>query len=619
MLEELEIRNLGPIRSAVLTPAPGMTAITGETGAGKSMLLNAIRLISGAAADANRVSSGADAAWAQGVFMAGPQTAAAAIAAEAGVEPEDGELFLARSVPASGRSRATANGRSVPRSVLGRITDELVTVHGQADQLRIASAARQREFLDAVAGDQAELASYRQAWEALAAMDERLEKLASQESSIRQQADYLRESIERINRVDPQPGEDEDLKTRRSRIENAAEIAQGVGGALGALDASAVDGDPDALGASDLITRAVQHLRAIHVEGPFSDLADRLESIGADLSDVVFSLSRQIDMEEGVDDLDAINGRIHELDELTRRWGPTLADVIAWRDRAVLDVEDLNTSPEKLAELRQERRRLFEDALEAADRLSSVRRRAAGELSARVGEELSSLAMSGAGLEIRVTPREADEARGGTWPLDANGRDDIAFLFTPFPGSPQLPMGRSASGGELSRLMLALELVAAERRMGYGTDDVSVAIPDADGGDGSTETDSERAGVNDFGGVRVDDPPARPGQPAMTFIFDEVDAGVGGKSAVELGRRLARLARVAQVIVVTHLAQVASWADAQFVVSKGGDPSADGVSTTVHEVREEERVAEIARMLSGSESETSLDHARELLAESRLG
>ena len=560
-----------------------MTAITGETGAGKSMLLNAIRLISGAAADANRVSSGADAAWAQGVFVAGPQTPAAAVAAEAGVEPEDGELFLARSVPSSGRSRATANGRSVPRSVLGCIADELVTVHGQADQLRIASAARQREFLDAVAGDQAELAAYRRAWEALAAMDERLGKLASQESSIRHQADYLRESIERINRVDPQPGEDEELKARRSRIENAAEIAQGVGGALAALDASAVDGDPDALGASDLITRAVQHLRAIRVEGPFSDLADRLESIGADLSDVVFSLSRQIDVEEGVDDLDAINGRIHELDELTRRWGPTLADVIAWRDKAELDVEDLDASPEKVAELQRERRRLFAAALEAADRLSCVRRRAAEEQSSAAWKELSSLAMAGAGLEIRVTAREADEARGGTWPLDASGRDDITFLFTPFPGSPQLPMGRSASGGELSRLMLALELVAAERRMAADGD----AGIDADG-------------------------------PAMTFIFDEVDAGVGGKSAVELGRRLARLARVAQVIVVTHLAQVASWADAQFVVSKGGDPSADGVSTTVHEVREEERVAEIARMLSGSESETSLDHARELLAESRL-
>ena len=244
---------------------------------------------------------------------------------------------------------------------------------------------------------------------------------------------------------------------------------------------------------------------------------------------------------------------------------------------AGVDVEDLDASPEKVAELEDERRRLFESALQAADRLSEVRRRAASELSARVGEELSSLAMAGAGLEIRVTPRDLDRNRGGTWPLDANGRDDIAFLFTPFPGSPQLPMGKSASGGELSRLMLALELVAAERRMGYGPD-----------------------------------------SPAMTFIFDEVDAGVGGKSAVELGRRLARLARGAQVIVVTHLAQVASWADAQFVVSKGERSSDDGVATTVHEVRGADREREIARMLSGSESETSLDHARELLAESRL-
>ena len=576
MLEELEIRDLGPIRSAVLTPAAGMTAITGETGAGKSMLLNAIRLISGDTADVGRVSAGADAAWAQGVFAVGSMDQAAVIAAEAGAEPEDGELFLSRSVPVSGRSRATLNGRSVPRSVLGRIAEELVTIHGQADQLRIASGTRQREFLDAVAGDQTELDAYRGAWAALTAMDERLERLTSQQVSMRQQADYLRESIERIDRVDPHPGEDEELKARRSRIENAAEIAQGVGGALAALDASAV-GEPDAPGAVELVTRAAQHLRSIRVDGPFADLADRLESIGTDLSDVVFGLSRQIDMDEGVDDLDAINGRIHELDELTRRWGPTLADVIAWRDKAVLDVEDLDASPEKVAELEDERRRLFESALQAADRLSEVRRRAASELSARVGEELSSLAMAGAGLEIRVTPRDLDRNRGGTWPLDANGRDDIAFLFTPFPGSPQLPMGKSASGGELSRLMLALELVAAERRMGYGPD-----------------------------------------SPAMTFIFDEVDAGVGGKSAVELGRRLARLARGAQVIVVTHLAQVASWADAQFVVSKGERSSDDGVATTVHEVRGADREREIARMLSGSESETSLDHARELLAESRL-
>ena len=313
MLEELEIRDLGPIRHALLTPAVGMTAITGETGAGKSMLLSAIKLISGGAADAGRVSADAKEAWAQGVFavsggVAGGDegdegdeqeqaSAPVRIARDAGIEPEDGELFLSRTVPVSGRSRAVVNGRSVPRAVLGALSGELVTIHGQADQLRIASPARQREFLDSVAGDDRELADYRKAWDALQAMDGRLERLRNQEASARQQADYLRESIERINRVDPQPGEDEELKAKRSRIENAADIAQGVGTALGALDASQMDVDTDALGAGELINHAAQSLRAIRADGDFSELADRLDSINADLSDVVYSLSRDRDVE----------------------------------------------------------------------------------------------------------------------------------------------------------------------------------------------------------------------------------------------------------------------------------------------------------------------------------
>ena len=584
MLEELDIRNLGPIREATIAPAAGMTAITGETGAGKSMLLSAIRLVSGGAAESSRVSAGADEAWAQAIFAlsddavasehsgdtndagsgdadSGFTGAAAAVAKahDAGVDPEDGELFLSRTVRASGRSRAVLGGKSVPRSVLGAIAGELVTIHGQTDQLKIAASSRQREFLDRVAGDEAELAAYRKAWDALAAMDERLERLRSQESSARQQADYLRESIDRINRIDPQPGEDEELKARRERIENAADIAQGVGSALGALDASQVDVDAaDGASAVELINHAVTSLRAIRVGGTFSEQADRLESINADLGDVVFALSQELGDEGSVEDLDQINGRIHELGDLARRWGPTLADVLAWRDKAAFDLEDLDASPEKVAELESERQTLYDAALAAAD------------LGARVTEELGSLAMLGASLEVRVTPRDkADD------PLGPYGRDDIAFLFTPFEGSPQLPMGKSASGGELSRLMLALELVAADTRGG------------AD----------------------------------QTFIFDEVDAGVGGKAAVELGKRLARLARSAQVIVVTHLAQVASWADAQFVVTKE-PPDADdddlGVVTTIAEVNGETRVHEIARMLSGSESEASLDHARELLKESVL-
>lgn len=567
MLEELEIHNLGPIRSALIAPAGGMTAITGETGAGKSMLLSAIRLISGGPSDGGRVSVGAQEAWAQGVFEVASSSAAVAAAREAGFEPEDGELFLSRKVPASGRSRSMLSGRSVPRSVLASVAAELVTIHGQADQLRIATTSRQREFLDRYAGDEVALAAYGKSWSALRAMDERLERLNSQESSMRQQADYLRESIERINRVDPQPGEMDELRARRDRIENAAEIAEGVTRALGALDASQVVDDVESSSAADLIDHASQALRAIHVEGVFSELADRLDSISTDLSDVVFSLSGEVDNEASMEDLDAINGRIHELDELTRRWGPELSDVIAWRDKAVYDLEDLDASPEKVEQLEAKRAQLLNAAKKAAQAVSKRRRTAAKELASKVTAELDSLAMGTSKLEIRVAEREQ---------LDATGADDIEFLFTPFPGSPQLPMGKSASGGELSRLMLALELVAAEKHVVAG------------------------------GTV-----------PPMTFIFDEVDAGVGGKAAVELGARLAKLAQSAQVLVVTHLPQVASWADEQYVVAKG--ETKDGsIATTISQVRGDERVHEIARMLSGSESETSLEHAEELLKSSVL-
>lgn len=567
MLEELEIHNLGPIRSALIAPAGGMTAITGETGAGKSMLLSAIRLISGGPSDGGRVSVGASEAWAQGVFEVASSPAAVAVAHEAGFEPEDGELFLSRKVPASGRSRSMLSGRSVPRSVLGSIAAELVTIHGQADQLRIASSARQREFLDRYAGDDVALAAYGKAWNALRAMDERLKRLSSQESSMRQQADYLRESIERINRIDPQPGEMAELRARRDRIENAAEIAEGVNRALSALDASQVVDDVESSSATDLIDRASQALRAIHVDGVFSELADRLDSISTDLSDVVFTLSGEVDNDLGMEDLDAINGRIHELDELVRRWGPELSDVIAWRDQAVFDLEDLDASPEKVSQLQAEREKLFGEALKAARAVNKRRVAAAKELAAKVTAELESLAMSGSKLEIRVSEREH---------LDASGADGIDFLFTPFPGSPQMPMGKSASGGELSRLMLALELVAAEKHVVAG------------------------------GFV-----------PPMTFIFDEVDAGVGGKTAVELGARLAKLAQSAQVIVVTHLPQVASWADEQYVVAKG-EMDDGSIATTINQVRGEARVHEIARMLSGSESEASLEHAEELLKSSVL-
>ncbi|RBP99522.1 DNA repair protein RecN [Bifidobacterium xylocopae] len=571
MLEELEVRDLGPIRHAILEPAPGMTAITGETGAGKSMLLNAIGLISGAQAQTTRVAPGQDAAWAQGVFGLSADSHLLPALEEAGLQPEDGLLYLARSVPANGRSRSLANGRTVPRSLLADLSGRLVTIHGQSDQMRMASPARQRDFLDTYAADQEERGSYRQAWERLQALETKLAKLQDQQNEAIQQADYLRESIARIERADPQPGEDARLKEQRDRIEHAAQILEGVTGALAALDSSQLDLEAEAPSAAGLIDQAIQALNSSGVDGLFDESVARLKAMSADLADVVFTLSRQLDGEGKDGDLDKLNARIHELDELKGRWGPSIEDVIAWKEKAAFQLEDMDASPEKVEALQKECESAKAAAFEAAQALSKKRKAAGKALGRRVGDELGALAMGGAGLEVRVRERED----GG---LDAHGLDDVAFLFTPFPGSPQLPMGSSASGGELSRLMLAMELVAAEGR-GIGS---------------QSGAEAERA----------------------TFIFDEVDAGVGGKAAVELGKRLARLAHSAQVIVVTHLAQVASWADRQFVVAK--ESGSGSTTTSVSEVAGEGREREIARMLAGSESETSLRHARELLDASRL-
>ena len=592
MLEELEVRDLGPIHHALLKPATGMTAITGETGAGKSMLLNAIRLLSGVPSRGDLVSPGSKEAWVQGIFTMEEGAPVLGIIDQAGLPVEDdGQVFISRSIPVGGRSRAAVNGRSAPRSLLDGISSDLVTVHGQTDQMRMANPGRQRDFLDAYAQDEHELAEFRLAWSSYQSSRKRLDSLRNQEAGLAAQADYLRESIDRIDQVDPHPGEDEDLHQQRDRIEHAAQISQGLRMALGALDAAQVDPDGDGPSVSGLLEQAISALEGIGVGGVFQESARRLRSMNTDLSDLVFTLSSEMDDEVQEGDLDKINARIHDLGELTRRWGPTIDDVLAWRDKSRLDLEDMDASPEKLQELQDQCSHDRDAALTAARALSRARATAGHNLGVRVSEELESLAMAGAGLEVKVVQRD-DEA------LDQHGLDDISFLFTPYPGSPQLPMGKSASGGELSRLMLAMELVAAESRTasmkpGAGNGEASDGV-----GDALQDQDQTR-------------------RESMTFIFDEVDAGVGGRAAVELGRRLARLAVTSQVIVVTHLPQVASWADAQFVVSKH-DGQSGGVETVVGEVAGETRQREIARMLSGSDSTTSLEHARELLESSRL-
>ncbi|EIK80184.1 DNA repair protein RecN [Gardnerella vaginalis 55152] len=592
MLEELEIRNLGPISHAVITPSYGMTAITGETGAGKSMLLSAIRLISGGKADSSRITSFASESWAQGVFSVPKSGIVSNLLQESGIDVEESEsddskidVYLSRTVPKSGRSRAVVSGCSVPKTLLDKICSQTITIHGQSDQLRIATSAKQREFLDSISCDSKELQEYSVAFKEWQDSVESYNRLINQESSSRQRADYLRESLEKIRQVDPKQNEDEELKAKRDRIENAAQIVRGLGEAISALDSSQIDyGAIDSVDALHLIDNASKALRSIKVSGNYEDFASSLEDISSQISDIVMQLAQQLDVDESQEDLDAINNRIHDLSDLTRRWGPQIDDVLEWAKKAQFELEDLDDSPEAIDRAKKACDKYYANAKNLADKLYDLRKSAAEKFSFEVSKELESLAMQDAQLLIKVNRREVDET--GVVDLDSHGLDNVEFLFKPFPSSDYLPMGSSASGGELSRLMLAMELVAAK----------------------FNNSDSH----------------------SMTFIFDEVDSGVGGVAAVELGKRLAQLAKSSQVIVVTHLAQVASFADAQFVVRKSfsdssvsGDSSNDFdsslvVDTTVTKLDDSQREQEIARMLSGSQSQASLEHARELLKTSKI-
>ncbi|MFD0704796.1 DNA repair protein RecN [Alloscardovia venturai] len=571
MLEELEIRNLGPISQARIMPHPGMNAITGETGAGKSMLLNAIELISGAQAQSQRVSANSDQARVQAIFGVSGSDDIKELAQNAGAECVDDQLFINRTVPQKGRSRAVLNGQTVPRTVLTSIASKLVTIHGQSEQLKIANISRQRDFLDDFAANDTQRDTYRKAFENYSTLKEKIDQLKSTQSQAIAQIDYLKDAISRIEAIHPHEGEDDELKSQRDYIENATEIAIAQAAALRALDTS--ENDNDEASVSELLTRAIHELHAVsHIE-QMSEIMSRLETLRDEVQDIVYMLSQSSNEDVNPNDLDKINERIHDLSELTKRWGPTLKDVLEWKEKAQFELEDLDASPERIHELEVELTQAMEIVRKAAKELTRTRVVAAEELSANVNKELKSLAMEGSALYVSVS--ESSE-------LDVHGADDIVFEFVPFPGAPRLSLGKSASGGELSRLMLALELVAFEKKR--------VRID-------QMELSEQRGNV-------------------PTLIFDEIDAGVGGATAVELGKRLARLAAGAQIIVVTHLPQVAAWADEQFVVSK--TKSASQATTTVTEVNGEARVAEIARMLSGSQSKTSLQHAQELLDECTL-
>jgi DNA repair protein RecN (Recombination protein N) len=577
VLEELRITGLGVIDDTTLPLASGMNVITGETGAGKTMVVTGLGLLFGGRADAGRVRAQPGRAVVEGrLRLAGPAaTAVHARVADAGSEPDDdGSLLLSRTVTAEGRSRAHVGGRSMPVSMLAEIGEHAVAVHGQSDQLRLLRPAEQRAALDRFAGAEHEklLTAFRDVYGRWRSAEEDLADRRANARQRSQEADLLRLGLDEITRVDPQPGEDADLKAEAQRLEHAEGLRTAALLAYQSV-AGAGDGADDTPDATTLLGVARRTLEAQSgVDAALGDLAGRLEEAAALVGDVSAELSSYLAaLDADPARLQAIYERRAALRALTRKYADDVDGVIRWAERARARLSDLDTSDELLEELDRERQRLAAEVADLAARLSAARREAAARFSEQVSTELTGLAMPHARVEVAVAPRAAGRGEptvdidGTETSVGPDGADDVELRLLAHPGAPSLPLQRGASGGELSRVMLAIEVVFA----GAG------------------------------------------GPP--TLVFDEVDAGVGGRAAVEIGRRLARLARNPQVLVVTHLPQVAAFADRHLVVAKdtGGAVTTSGV----RRVEDTERARELARMLAGlPDSDLGIAHAEELLA-----
>ncbi|MET1051143.1 MAG: DNA repair protein RecN [Mycetocola sp.] len=564
MIEEIGIRDLGVIAEATLPLGAGFTAITGETGAGKTMVVTALGLLLGGRADSGVIRQGNEQTSVDGRWIVPADGAVADRVREAGgdVDPfgDNAELTLGRSVLASGRSRAQVGGRSAPVGVLAELGEQLVVVHGQSEQVRLRSQAAQRDALDRFAGDDlaALLTDYRSAFTRYLTNAAERDTLIDERDRRAAEADELRITIAEIDTVAPQPGEDDDLAARAERLTNVEDLRIAAAFAREALSAEETDA-PDVVGLLDAARRQLE--RVAGHDAALGTLGEQIANTSYAVSEIALELSSYLAGldTDGAGELEILQNRRAELGVLMRKYGPGIDEVLATHEAGNARLLELDGDSDRIDELT---RIVDEDAAlvdDLAGRISATRRAAASRLGDAVSEELSALAMPDATVVIEVT----DQAE-----LGQHGRDQVVFLLQPHPGAEPRAISKGASGGELSRVMLAIEVVIA------GTD------------------------------------------PVPTFVFDEVDAGVGGSAAIEIGRRLARLAETAQVIVVTHLAQVAAFATNHLAVVKSSDGTV--TASSVRQLTGADRVAEMARLLSGlADSDSGLAHAEELLALAR--
>ena len=566
MIEEIHIRDLGIITDARLPLEPGFSVLTGETGAGKTMVVTALGMLLGARSDASSVRNGAKNALAEAVIRLPRGHRALALAEEAGgtteeIDEQSSELLLARTVNASGRSRAHVGGCSAPIGTLAQIGQSLVAVHGQSDQLRLKSPAEQRQSLDLYAGE--ELASllekYRENYERYRAAAAELKEVRENSRARALEAQSLQGALEEIAAVNPRAGEEDELKAEMVKLMNVEALRIASATALTALNGSEYSSGEEAnvMGLLDAARSALQGQASADEElAALEARVNELMILTTDIASDLSSYAASLDV-EGPERLAQVQTRRAQLATLMRKYGADIAEVLEWAEESRARLDTLVDDPQRQETLETELVQLRKVLGEQAEELTNLRRAAAQKLADAVSEELTALAMPNASLVVEVAEAEK---------FSVHGRDTVTFMLAPHRTSVPRPLGKGASGGELSRVMLALEVVLAE----------------------------------------VD--------PVPTFIFDEVDSGVGGKAAIEIGRRLAMLARHVQVLVVTHLPQVAAFADQHILVLKNDDASLSKVQV----LTEEERVVELARMLSGhDQSESAREHARELLEAGR--
>lgn len=566
MIEEIHIRDLGIITDARLPLEPGFSVLTGETGAGKTMVVTALGMLLGARSDATSVRNGAKNALAEAVIRLPRGHRALALAEEAGgtteeIDEQSSELLLARTVNASGRSRAHVGGCSAPIGTLAQIGQSLVAVHGQSDQLRLKSPAEQRQSLDLYAGE--ELASllekYRENYERYRAAATELKEVRENSRARALEAQSLQGALEEIAAVNPRAGEEDELKAEMVKLMNVEALRIASATALTALSGSEYSSGEEAnvMGLLDAARGALQGQASADEElAALEARINELMILTTDIASDLFSYAASLDV-EGPERLAQVQTRRAQLATLMRKYGADIAEVLEWAEGSRTRLDTLVDDPQRQETLETELVQLRKVLGEQAEELTNLRRAAAQKLADAVSEELTALAMPNASLVVEVAEAEK---------FSVHGRDTVTFMLAPHRTAVPRPLGKGASGGELSRVMLALEVVLAE----------------------------------------VD--------PVPTFIFDEVDSGVGGKAAIEIGRRLAMLARHVQVLVVTHLPQVAAFADQHILVLKNDDASLSKVQV----LTEEERVVELARMLSGhDQSESAREHARELLEAGR--